>query len=91
MVDLNGDGIDDFVTGKRYLAHGSNGDINPLDPPVLLWYEIQRTADGPVLTPHIIDEDSGVGTQVWTGLINDDDRPDILVGNKHGVFVFLSE
>lgn len=91
LVDLNGDGIDDFVTGKRYLAHGSHGDINPFDPPVLLWYEIQRTADGPVLTPHVIDEDSGVGTQVWTGLINGDDRPDILVGNKHGVFVFLSE
>jgi len=92
LIDMNGDGRNDFVTGKRYLAHGSSGDIKPLDPPVLMWYENVRNEDGTAtFVPHIIDDASGVGTQVWAGEINGDGRPDILVGNKKGVFVFLSQ
>ena len=93
LIDMNGDGVKDFVTGKRYWAHGSKGDVKPLDPPVLMWYEIKRGENGaaPTFTPHVIDEDSGVGTQVWAGKVNADDRPDIVVANKHGVYAFLSE
>ena len=39
--------------------------------------------------PHLIDNDSGVGTQVVAGDINGDGRPDIVVGNKKGAFVLL--
>ena len=91
LIDMNGDGLKDFVTGKRYWAHGSHGDADPLAPPVLMWFELSRGADGAKFIPHIIDDASGVGTQVWAGRVNDDDTPDVVVGNKKGVFVFLSK
>ena len=41
--------------------------------------------------PHLIDDNSGVGTQVVAGDINGDGLPDIVVGNKNGTFVHLHE
>ena len=91
-ADMNGDGVPDVVTGKRWWAHGPDKDAAPNDPPVLMWWEVKRKGkDGkPELVPHVIDEASGVGTQVTVGDINGDGIPDILVGNKRGTFVFLS-
>ncbi len=41
--------------------------------------------------PHKIDDNSGVGTQVTAKDLNGDGIPDIIVGNKKGVFVFGSQ
>ena len=38
LVDLNGDGIKDIITGKRYWAHNSK-DPGGKDPAVLYWFE----------------------------------------------------
>jgi hypothetical protein len=38
--------------------------------------------------PHLIDDASGVGTQFVVTDVNGDTRPDIVVANKRGVFVF---
>lgn len=92
LADCNGDGVMDVVTGKRWLAHGSNGDVGALDTPYLLWWETVRGENGNVsFKCHVIDDDSGVGTQVLTQDINGDNVPDILVGNKKGCFLFLSK
>jgi hypothetical protein len=40
-------------------------------------------------TPHLIDEQSGVGTQVVAGDVNGDELVDIVTANKKGAFVFL--
>ena len=29
QADINGDGLPDFVTGKRWWAHGPKGDVDP--------------------------------------------------------------
>jgi hypothetical protein len=88
-VDINGDGLKDLVTGKRWWAHGPRGDADPNDPAVLYWFEAKKTRDGLTrFVPHLIDNDSGVGTQFVVGDINGDKLPDIVVANKKGVFVF---
>lgn len=85
VADINGDGHPDFVTGKRWWAHGPNGDINPNDPAVLYWFEFRRENGNVVWTKHLIDSDSGVGTGFKIRDMNGDGRPDIIVSNKKGV------
>ena len=92
VADFNGDGLPDFVTGKRFWAHGSKGDVEPNAPAILYWFELKRDGKGGAeFIPHKVDDDSGVGTQVHAVDLNKDGTPDIVVGNKKGVFVFLSE
>jgi hypothetical protein len=81
----------DIVTGKRFWAHGKNGGDPESDgfPAVLYWFKLVRPAKGQAdFVPYLIDDDSGVGTQVVVGNITDKKYPDIVVGNKKGVFVF---
>lgn len=90
-VDINGDGLLDFVTGKRWWAHGSKGDVEPNAPASLYWFELQRDGKGGAkFVPHLIDENSGVGTQVVARDLNEDGIPDIIVSNKKGTFLHLS-
>jgi len=92
LVDVDGDGLKDIVTGKRYFAHGSHGDAEPLAAPVLYWFKLVRNKDGSVdWIPHLIDDNSGVGTQVTVADVNGDGFPDVIVGNKKGAFVHLQE
>ncbi len=92
LGDFNRDGVLDVVTGKRWWAHGSKGDVDPGATPYLIWWETKRGENGSVsFVPHVIDDASGVGTQVVAQDINGDAIPDVLVGNKRGCFVFLSK
>jgi len=88
FADMNGDGLMDFVTGKRYWAHGPKGDINPGDPAVLFWFELTRQGGKPMWKAHQIDDDSGVGTQFEVRDISGDGLLDIAVSNKKGTFYF---
>lgn len=88
IADINGDGLTDFVTGKRWWAHGPKGDINPGDPAVLFWYELRRVGGKPEWTPHQIDHDSGVGTQFEVADVNGDRLLDVVTSNKKGVRYF---
>jgi hypothetical protein len=89
LVDMDGDGLLDILTGKRFWAHGPAGDSEPNAPAVLYWFQLKRQGGQVEYVPHQIDNDSGVGTQVaWTNL-NKDKLPDVIVGNKKGAFVFL--
>ncbi len=88
-VDINGDGLKDLVTGKRWSAHGSHGNVDPNAPAVLYWFEAKKDKDGIVtFTPHLIDDDSGVGTQFAVADVNGDGLPDIVISNKKGTFLF---
>ena len=90
LVDMDGDGLKDIVTGKRFWSHGRTGDPDRNDAAVIYWFKLARGADRSVdFIPTLVDNDSGVGTQVIAGDINGDGVPDIVAANKKGTFVHL--
>jgi hypothetical protein len=88
LADLNGDGLMDFVTGKRFWAHNGH-DPGSFQPAFLCWYEQEREAGHPVWRKHLIDVNSGVGLHFTIADINNDNRPDIITANKKGVYLFV--
>lgn len=91
LADIDGDGIKDIVTGKRYWAHNGH-DPDERGARVIYWYQTKRDGKGGVdFVPHLVDAESGVGVDVQVGDVNGDKLPDIVVGNKAGVFILTQE
>lgn len=91
LADIDGDGVKDLITGKRFWAHGPKGDPEPDAPAVIYWFQLIRDNQGVRWEPHLIHDDSGVGTQVAAADLSGNGIPDIIVGNKKGTFVHLSQ
>lgn len=91
LADIDGDGIQDIVTGKRYWAHNGH-DPDERGARVIYWYQTKRDGKGGVdFVPHLVDAESGVGVDVQVGDVNGDKLPDIVVGNKGGVFILTQQ
>ena len=79
----------DTAREYRKVAH-NGGDPDSAGPAVLYWFELKRNASGAMFIPHLIDENSGVETQLATADLDQDGKTDLGVGNKKGVFIFTS-
>ncbi|MFO1501875.1 MAG: VCBS repeat-containing protein [Verrucomicrobiota bacterium] len=92
FIDMDGDGLKDIVTGKRFWAHGPSGDVEPNAPAVLYWFKLVRHPEHQAdFVPYLIDDNSGVGTQVAAASLKPGTLPSVVVGNKRGTFVFVHE
>jgi FG-GAP-like repeat len=93
MVDLNGDGRPDFVTGKRYMAHNGS-DPGEREPLGIYWYEYRPAADGSIeWIKHVIDYGGRIsaGMQIAVADIDKDGDLDLVMGGKTGLFLFENE
>ena len=92
LADIDGDGLNDIVVGKRRWAHGPKGDIEPNAAPVIYWFRLVRNSEGTVrYEPHLVDDNSGVGVQVTAADVTGDGAVDILAASKLGTFVFVNK
>ena len=91
FVDIDGDGLKDLVTGKRFGSHGA-AEPGATKPAMLYWFKASRDSTGMTkFTPNVIDDDSGVGTQFEVVDVNGDGKLDVVVSNKKGVFLHLQK
>lgn len=81
------DGAPNLITGKRRWGHRPGVDPGSEEAAWLVRYEKR----GEAWTRHLIDEDSGVGTQFVVQDVNSDGKLDIAVANKLGVFLFTQK
>jgi hypothetical protein len=92
VADIDGDGIPDFITGKRYWSHKDTyTDPDPYGAPVLYWFRTVRNPKAPggaEFIPELIHNRSGVGIGVVAVDLNNDGAVDIVTSTDRGTFIF---
>jgi hypothetical protein len=95
VADIDGDGIPDFITGKRSFSHlNSYTDANPFGPAVLYWFRTVRNPKAPggaEFVPELIHNRSGVGSQFSVVDLNKDGAVDIITSTNRGTFIFFNK
>ena len=94
-ADIDGDGIPDFITGKRFWSHLDNWiDPDPYGAPVLYVYRTVRNPKAPggaEFVPELVHNRSGMGSHVALVDLNKDGAPEIVTSTKRGTFIFWNQ
>ena len=88
LVDMDGDGLKDIVTGKTYYSHHQQSPMWDAGA-VVYWFKLVRGKDGVDWIPYQADADSGIGRQLTVTDVNKDGKPDIVVGGMKGGHVLV--
>jgi hypothetical protein len=94
-ADMDGDGVPDYVVGKRRWAHleGYN-DPDESGPAVLYVFRTVRNPKAPggaELAPELVHNHSGVGSHLQVGDLNKDGATDIVTSVGTGTFIFFGK
>ncbi len=90
LVDIDGDGLKDIVTGKTYWSHHTKSPMWDTGA-VVYWFKLVRGPDGIDWIPYQAAAETGIGRQVTVADVNGDKLPDIIVGGMKGANVLLHE
>jgi len=92
FADINGDGIPDFIVGKRYWTHLDDYfDPDPYGAAVIYVYKTVRNKKvpgGAYFVPELIHNRSGAGSDIATADLNNDGKIDIISATDRGTFIF---
>jgi hypothetical protein len=92
-ADMDGDGVPDLITGKRYMSHFGYSDPDPWSEPVLYVFRAVRNKQAPggaEFVPELVNNRSGVGSHFVVGDMNGDGMTDIITSANLGTYVFLN-
>jgi len=91
-ADVDGDGLQDFITGKRFWSHLDTFiDPDPHGPPVLYVYRTVRNPKAPggaEFVPELIHNRSGVGSHLSVVDLDKDGNAEIITSTKRGTYIF---
>jgi hypothetical protein len=92
FADIDGDGVPDFIVGKRVWSHLDDYyDPDPYGPAVLYAYRTVRNPKAPggaEFVPELIHNRSGVGSDVLATDLNADGIIDLVTSTNRGTFIF---
>jgi hypothetical protein len=89
LADLDGDGANELIAGKRVRAH-NGGDPGAAEMPCMYgyrWNDSQKKFDRMVINEGRV----GTGLQIRTGDLNGDQRLDIAVAGKDGTWILFND
>ena len=105
LVDVDGDGEKELITGARFFAHNGNdpgernpdtGEPNPIGTYVFKLKKDPEAEGGVRFEKNVLDlgspdSTSGTGIYFWVQDMNGNGKPDIICPGKEGLYVFINE
>ena len=89
-ADIDGDGQDELITGKRVFAHNGR-DPGGKDPSVVYYYDWNQSSSS--FERHTIDDSGviGIGLQIRTHDLDGDGDLDLALAGKTGTYILFNE